>query len=133
MGMSCFTSLNSQLFKNIAYVGYFKHFSVQFFYIYFATQPRPLLTAVNGHHSIIQTLQWPSCLQFAIMPSHTLQCLEWSSSNPKFRSPLSYCTRTVLQLQTPLELKQSVKFDKSIFLIFLPKKGNTWPFVKAKR
>ena len=46
MGMSYLTSLNPQLFKNIAYVGSFKHFSVQLFYMYFATQPRPSLTAV---------------------------------------------------------------------------------------
>ena len=29
MGISYLTSLNPQLFKNIAYVGSFKHFSVQ--------------------------------------------------------------------------------------------------------
>ena len=47
MRMSCLTSLNTQLFKNIAYVGSFKHFYVQpFFYMYFATRPRPALTAV---------------------------------------------------------------------------------------
>ena len=41
------TSLNPQLSKNIAYVGSFEHFSVQlFFYMYFAIQPRPALTAV---------------------------------------------------------------------------------------
>ena len=48
MGMSYLTSLNPQLFKNIAYVGSFKHFSVQLFYMYFATQPRPALTAVDS-------------------------------------------------------------------------------------
>ena len=31
MGMSYFTSLNPQLFRNIAYVGFFKHVSVQLF------------------------------------------------------------------------------------------------------
>ena len=31
MGMSYLTSLNSQLLKDIAYVGSFKHFSVQLF------------------------------------------------------------------------------------------------------
>ena len=42
------TSLDPQLFKNIAYVGSFKHFSVQlFFYMYFTTRPRPALTAVS--------------------------------------------------------------------------------------
>ena len=48
MGMSYLTSLNPQLLKFIAYVGSFKHFSVQlFFYMYFATRPRPALTAVD--------------------------------------------------------------------------------------
>ena len=47
MEMSYLTSLNPQLFKNIAKVGSFKHFSVQlFFYMYFTTRPRPALTAV---------------------------------------------------------------------------------------
>ena len=50
MGMSCYASLNSQLFKNIAYVGSFKHFSVELvltlFCLYFATQTSPSLTAV---------------------------------------------------------------------------------------
>ena len=32
MGMSYLTSLNPQLFKNIAYVGSFEHFSVQLFF-----------------------------------------------------------------------------------------------------
>ena len=42
------TSLNPQLFKNIAYVGSFKHVSVQLlFYMYFTTRPRPALTAVS--------------------------------------------------------------------------------------
>ena len=44
LGMSYLTSLNPQLFKNIAYVGSFEHFSVQlFFYMYSATRPRPAL------------------------------------------------------------------------------------------
>ena len=34
MGLSYLTSLNPQLFKNIAYVGSFKHFSVQLFFTY---------------------------------------------------------------------------------------------------
>ena len=47
MRMSYLTSLNTQLFKNIAYVGSFEHFSVQLFFdMYFATRPRPALTAV---------------------------------------------------------------------------------------
>ena len=43
MGMSYLTYLNPQLFKNIAYVGSFKHFSVQLFY---TTRPSPSLTTV---------------------------------------------------------------------------------------
>ena len=42
--ISYLTSLNTRLFKNIAYVGSFKHFSVQLFYMYFTTRPRPALT-----------------------------------------------------------------------------------------
>ena len=49
MEMSYLTSLNPQLVKNIAYVGLFARFSVQLFVlIYFATWPRPALTAVRG-------------------------------------------------------------------------------------
>ena len=35
MGMSYLTSLNPQLFKNIAYVWSFKHFSVQLFFTFY--------------------------------------------------------------------------------------------------
>ena len=45
MEMSYLKSLDPQLFKNIAYVGSFKHFSVQLFYIYFATRPSTAFTA----------------------------------------------------------------------------------------
>ena len=49
MGMSYLTSLNPHLFKNIAYVGSFEHFSVQLFLHVFCTRPRPApLTAVKG-------------------------------------------------------------------------------------
>ena len=37
---------STKLSKNIAYVGSFKYFSVQLFYMYFVTRPRPLITAV---------------------------------------------------------------------------------------
>ena len=43
-GNVLFDILEPQLFKNIAYVGSLKHFPVQFFYMYFATRPRPSLT-----------------------------------------------------------------------------------------
>ena len=50
MGMSYLTFLNSQLFKNIAYVGSFKHFFLFHLFFtcrYFTTWPRPALTAVS--------------------------------------------------------------------------------------
>ena len=53
MGMSYLTSVNPQLFKNVAYVGSFEHFSVQFFYMHFATRPRPALTAVMRDRSLL--------------------------------------------------------------------------------
>ena len=45
MRMSYLTSLNPQLFENIAYVGSFKYFLFNLFYMYFATCPS--LTAVT--------------------------------------------------------------------------------------
>ena len=53
MGMSYLTPLNPQLFKNIAYVGSFEHFSGQLF----ATRPRPALTAVHRWFDMLRVDQ----------------------------------------------------------------------------
>ena len=45
-GNFIFDVLEPPAFKNIAYVGSFKHLSVQLFYMYFATRPRASLPAV---------------------------------------------------------------------------------------
>ena len=44
--MSYLTSLNPQVFQNIAYLGSFKHFVLICFTCIFATRPSPALTAV---------------------------------------------------------------------------------------
>ena len=44
--MSYLTSLNPELFQNIAYLGSFKHFVLICFTCIFATRPSPALTAV---------------------------------------------------------------------------------------
>ena len=46
MWMSYLTSLNPQVFQNIAYLGSFKHFVLICFTCIFATRPSPALTAV---------------------------------------------------------------------------------------
>ena len=56
-GNVIFDILEPPAFQNIAYVGYFKHFSVQlFFYMYFAIQPRPAPTAVGMNMSTMSIL-----------------------------------------------------------------------------
>ena len=56
-GMSYLTSLNPQLFKNVAYVWSFKHFSVKFFVICILSQPTQQQT-----------------FQFVSLASTTFQC-----------------------------------------------------------
>ena len=84
MGMSYLTSLNAQLSKNIAYVGSFKHFSVQLFLHVFCKS-----TKTSANSSVIEL--GDTCKNGSVMPgsvssssSLTLRCLSILSITERF-------------------------------------------------
>ena len=82
------TSLNPQLFKNIAYVGSFKHFSVQLFYMYFATRPRASLTEVHFIINSVIILVTSIITNIAIRND---QMFKYGKLVIKYGSPAKWC------------------------------------------
>ena len=73
MGMSYLTSLNTQLFKNMHMLGLSCIFLLNFFYMYFATWPRPALTAVSKNtHIHFDSLRIYALFLLLLFKEHSL-------------------------------------------------------------
>ena len=99
MGMSNLTSLNPQLFKNIAYVGPFKHFSVHLFLSVFRNPTESIANCCEEQPWI-----WKSVFVFVFVLSNAIlsldqciwQCVVGNKADSQGRRLQAFCPNNFL-------------------------------------